>query len=567
VLNAQTTLGPLSERFDWQHVLFAPQPERTALLALRASWPLQARRIRVHRNHAVESALTVLRPYLEYAGIAPEFVVSDYDDALSLALDGPADVEVIWIDYSRFGERLTPDELAVWLAGRVGALRSRTSAPVLVLDWDAGPECAATFATALATAVRHLGDVHLADRTELFEALGERYFDLDRVSLTGTRMSRQASIATARLLGSRLTALLEPRLKAIVVDLDNTLYAGVIGEDGIEEVRLTDGHAELQERLLELRDSGVFLGVVSRNELDDVCALFDRRTDFPLRWDDFSAQCIGWQLKSTGIARVAQTLRVDTASVLFIDDNAGELLETMQRVPRLRCLHAEADAARTAAALRHFPGLWSFGGGNEDALRVADLRANEARDRELRLAGEDMAAYYRELLIRLTVEHDSDVTIRRIAELSRKTNQFNLTFRRFAEADLHPLMSAGRWQLSTAHLEDRLTDSGVIAMAVLERQDRELVVHELCVSCRALGRRLEDLIVAQLVASGPLFDETTEVVFRFCDGPRNAPARTWLSEFAGVAIPNAREPITVAVPAERVAAARVNPDITIEIRT
>jgi FkbH-like protein len=566
-VRSEPGLGALSERFDWQAALFAPEPERAALLALHASWPLATRRIRIHRNHSIESALTVLRPYLEYSGIGPEFVVSDYDDSLSFTLAGPADVEVIWLDYTRFNDRLRPSEVAAWVGTRVAELRSRTSAPVLVLDWDGAADGAAPFAAQFQESTRALGGVHLGDRLDLFSAHGERYFDPERVSITGTRMSRQAAIATARLLGSWLTALLEPRLKAVVVDLDNTLYDGVIGEDGIEAVELTDGHAELQRRLLELRDSGVFLGVVSRNEPADVRALFESRVDFPLRWEDFSAHRIGWQLKSTGIASIAQTLRIDAGAVLFVDDNIGELLEAMQSVPRLRCLHAHRNADRTVAALHHFPGLRTFSSGVEDGLRIADLSANDERDRALALAGEDLGSYYRELDVRLTVDQHPDQTLTRMAELSRKTNQFNLAIRRFGEPDLRPLMADSNWQLSTARLEDRLTDSGVIAIAVLERQDQQLVVHELCVSCRAFGRRLEDLIVAQLLVSGPLFDGTTEVVFRFLDGPRNGPARTWLSRFARVTIPAAEsEPIDVAVPAGRVSEASVNPYITIEVQ-
>jgi len=129
--------------------------------------------------------------------------------------------------------------------------------------------------------------------------------------------------------------------------------------------------------------------------------------DFPLGWEDFSAHSVGWELKSAGVERIAQTLRIDTGAILFVDDNAGELLEALQHVPRLRCLHAGQDADRAASCLRYFPSLWAFEGTIEDALRIADTRANEARDRALAVATDDVASYYRELGVRLTVGHDT----------------------------------------------------------------------------------------------------------------------------------------------------------------
>jgi FkbH-like protein len=558
-------MDELIARVDWQSALFADEPERAALLRLRASWPLTPRRIRFHRNHAVESALSVLRPFLEYAGVQPEILVGDYDDSLTLAAGGDADVEVIWLDYSRFGERSDPAGIADWLSGRVEALRARTPAPVLVLDWDGGESGRAEFTQRLRDRLEPLSGVRLADRSELFGALGAEYFDPERASVTGTRMSRRAAVHTARLLGTRwLPALLGPRLKAIAVDLDNTLYAGVLGEDGPAGVALTDGHLELQRELLALRDEGLFLALLSRNEPADVRELFERRTDFLLGWDDFSAHSVSWEPKSRGLEAIADALRVDPRAVLFVDDNLGELLETVQRFPGLPCLHADPEAGRTAAGMRHFPGLRGFDRSAEDALRIADLRANEER-LSLAAAADDLGAYHEQLGVVLTIGHDASDNVARVAELSSKTNQFNLTLRRFSETAVDEFVTAERAQVSTARLADRLTDSGIIALAVCERRGPRLVVLELCISCRALGRQLEDLMVAQMLVSGPRFAGVEEVVFPLRDAPRNAPARTWLAQFADRQIPPAPEEVEVMIPAARVLARSVNPHVQVEV--
>jgi FkbH-like protein len=550
-------------------VLFAPEPERSRLLRLEPSWPLSARRIRVHRNHAVEPTLTVARPYLQFAGIDPSWEVGDYDDSLSLTAVDPdvtPDAELVWLDYTRLTDRLSVDQIASWLGGRVAALRSLSPAPILVMDWDGQPEAAQEFAARFRESVAGIAEVRLGDRGEAFERLGERYFDPERATLTGSRMSREGAVETARLIGGRLLpSLLEPRLKAVVVDLDNTLYDGVLGEDGRESLVLTEGHAELQRTLLGLREMGIFLGLLSRNEPEDVRALFEARTDFPLRWEDFSTHSIGWHAKSAGLTAIAEALRIDPSALLFVDDNPGELFETAQHVPGLRCLHAQRDASVTVIALRYFPGLWAFGRTSEDVLRVQDIAANEAREQALVRARDDLGSYYRELEVQVSVAHNRPAELPRIAELSRKTNQFNLALRRYTEVDVQGMLVGGRHQLSTARLEDRLTDSGVIAMAIAERRQDTLAVLELCVSCRALGRQLEDLIVAQMLVSGPLAAGAREVVFPLVDGPRNGPARRWLAELIGQDIPPAPEPIELRIDMERLIELSENPNVSTEL--
>jgi FkbH-like protein len=561
----EIALHGAAERLEWQPILFAPTPERRALLRLRASWPLADRHIRVHRNHTVEPSMALVRPYLEYAGIAPRVMIGDYDDSLSFSevSDEPADAEIVWLDHERFA--LSGTGLADWLATRLTALRARTSAPILVLDSDGPPEEREPFVARLSEAASEIGGVRIADRTELWRELGEGYFDPERVTATGTRMSREGGMQTARLLGTRwLPVLLAPRLKAIVVDLDNTLYSGVLGEDGPDRLDVTDGHRALGRELRALRDSGVFLAIASRNEAADVNELFARRDDLPLSLDDLSATAIGWQPKSESLREIADKLRIGTDALLFVDDNPGELLDTMHQLPELHCLAADPAGEDTARALALYPGLFSFGGAAADAVRLADLRANEARTRVRQDSVRDIAAYYRELQVSLTVARDRRSDLERAASLSNKTNQFNLAFARYTEGALMSLFAFGDWRVSTIALRDRLSDSGIIAMAVTERAERTLRVHELCVSCRALGRRLEDLIVGHLLGGPSGLTDVDDVIFTFVDGPRNQPARAWLAGLSASELPAAEEPMAVAVTAAHMRDLSMNNDVAIE---
>lgn len=554
-----------AERIRWQSLLFAPRLERRQLLRLRAPWPLARRRVRIHRNHAVELTLSVARPFLEFAGLAVEWELGDYDDSLAFTASGPADAEVVWLDYARLAERLTATEIADWLIERLTVLRSRAGGPILLLDWDGGRPQAAAFSERVRASASGQ-DIHLAERGELFDQLGERYFDAPREAITGTRMSAEGAAATARLLGSRwLPALLAPRARAVVVDLDNTLFDGVLGEDGADSLVLTDDHHRLHQELLALHDRGIFLGLLSRNHPDDVQALFRARRDLGLRWESFDARSLGWGDKSGGLREVADALRIDPSAIVFVDDNPGELLEAALRLPGLRLIHAGPGGSATLRALRHFPGLWVPERGEADRLRTADVRANARRERLLADTGDDLGAYFRALGVTLTVAHDHGDQLQRVAELSSKTNQFNLAFSRYRLSELQALAQSAAHHISTARLEDRLTDSGVVAMAVFRREEERLLVEELCISCRALGRRLEDLIVAQMLIGGRLEPGIQRVVFRFRDGPRNEPARRWLERLAGRQLAPAAEPVSVTVPLQRLLDAAATPDVRVVI--
>jgi FkbH-like protein len=564
--SSSTDHAYFAERIRWQSVLSVADLGRRELLALTAPWPLSTQRIRVHRNHAVELALSVARPFLEFAGFAPEWILSEYDDSLSFSTVAPVDLEVIWLDYRRFAERMAPEEVADWLSERLAALRSLTTSPILVFDWDGERTAAQAFLGRLSKASGSDRGVRIANRGGLFQELGRRFFDAERAALTGTRMSAQGAVATARLLGARwIPALLQPRLKAVVVDLDNTLYRGVLAEDGADSLVLTEGHAELQRELQDLRDSGLFLGLLSRNDEEDVNALFDVRADFPLSWEHFDGRSIGWDSKARGLEQIASSLRIDPGAILFVDDNPGELLESALQLPKLRYIHATDDGYGTVRALRYFPSLWAFDRTETDALRATDVRAGAERERILVRSADDLASYYRELDVTLTLGHNQPDQVPRVAELSCKTNQFNLALSRYTPAEVQALLRDKTRQVSTLRLEDRLSDSGLIAMAVARRSGDTLNVEELCISCRALGRRLEDLMVAQMLVSGPLFPGVQDVAFRFVGGPRNQPARRWLEGFAATDIPVTSKRVAITVLAKRIVAASQNPDVEIQV--
>jgi FkbH-like protein len=479
-------------RAEWQSVVFSEKPRRAGLLELAAAdLPTTPLRIHVHRNQPFEFVASCAEAFLRYAGWNPVFTFGPYDDSLSFTRRVDADIELVWLDLARYPER--PSELRGWLGDRIRHLRGLSDAPILAAS---------------------------ADPTLI-------------PSLPGVRACMQASMeisATACVENARqlaflwLPPLVRPRFKAVVVDLDHTLYRGVLGEDGPLGIQLTPEHSKLQKTLTALQASGILLGVVSKNDAADVEAMFEQRSDFPLTRPVISAWSVGWGAKSQGIHEIAARLRIGSDSILYLDDNAGELAEIASAAPEVSLLHA-ADPVETARALRLYPGLNGYETGAADRLRAFDLAVAPRRT-------SSSQEYMQWLRIELGFSMDPAQECARLHDLSVRTNQFNTGFLRLTEAEVARRIADPEYPTVAVSLRDRLSDSGIIGAIFARRTAETILVEEICISCRALGRGIEDALIAEALAGiVRQAGGAKDLVFRLVEGPRNAPARDWMERY------------------------------------
>lgn len=520
------------DRAAWQPTLFAERLNRFALLKLRAAPYGDAPVLMVLRNHAFEPVASALPAFLRFADVRMSLRLGEYDDSL-LIPDEPAAAHLIWLDFTRY-TKLSDAELEAWLLGRLTALRAVSPGPIIVANAPEGDDRAARLNAALTGWAEATPGAVVLGLDKLAEREGPGFFDKARAQAAGTRLSDAAALEIARRLGLELLAgLFAPPIKAIAVDLDNTLYDGVLGEDGVAGVRPTSGHLALQHQLAEWADQGVLLSVVSRNAREDVDQLFAGRSDFPLTAAHISDWQVGWGGKDAALRATAAAFNIATDSLLFIDDNLGELVEVFAAEPGVRLLYAGGAASETAAALALFPGLPR--GGVAFSGRAADIAANSAR-RELAAAAPSSYLASLQAVLTFTLSPAEDRS--RLVELSNKTNQFNLSLSRFSDVAVNEALTAPDRCVVHVRLADRLADSGSVAALFFRRQDDYLVVEELVISCRALGRKLEDLIVGEAIRRVLREMQATVVRFEFVTGPRNQPALDWLREFTGRPLPD-----------------------------
>lgn len=324
--------------------------------------------------------------------------------------------------------------------------------------------------------------------------------------------------------------------KCVVLDLDNTLWGGVVGEDGPAGVKIgaddPEGEAflDFQHKLKALQARGVLLAICSKNNPADVQELFTLRTDIPLKLEDFAAVEVGWGSKHEGLRRIAADLGLGTDSLVFVDDNPAEVSLIQQMLPEVRTVLLPADPAEYAATLERLTDFEKLAILEEDARKTAQYHENRQRE-ELRAAsGENLQSYLASLGTDLTVYRARKDDLPRVHQLFTKTNQFNLTTQRYSPGEVELFATSPACELWVAQARDRFGHLGTIGVVLLKKQGRTLFIDSFLMSCRAMGRGIETALMNHV--KGRLLEGTVglELRGRFVPTPKNKPVERFYEE-------------------------------------
>ncbi|MFG2503568.1 HAD-IIIC family phosphatase [Streptomyces sp. NPDC048441] len=317
-----------------------------------------------------------------------------------------------------------------------------------------------------------------------------------------------------------------PAPKVIVVDGDETLWSGIAGEVGPDNVDFTGARALLARRLLQWREAGVLLAMVSNNDEETVHRILDR-TDSPLRREHFAVISAAWEPKWTRIVKIADELRLGLDSFLFLDDNPVEIAGVRAQLPEVLCL-----TCPSADELADFIGrLWPMvprAATAEDSARAGFYQQEQIRDEARAQLG--FADFLENLQLELDIEPVTGDTAERTVQLSRRTNQFNLRPRPLDAAGLERLRQTG--EVWTATARDRFGAYGQIGVLAVTVDGDALEVVAWMMSCRVLGRGVEDRLL-QWLADRAEAHGCTEVRLIADHTPRNIPARRLVSRLGG----------------------------------
>ena len=313
--------------------------------------------------------------------------------------------------------------------------------------------------------------------------------------------------------------------KCLVLDLDDTLWGGVVGDDGLEGITLGQGSPlgeaflAVQRMALALHDRGILLAICSKNEEAVARAPFRQHPDMLLREEHIAVFQANWSDKASNLVAIAQILSLGTDALVFLDDNPAEREQVRQALPEVAVPELSGDVAlvpRLVMAAGYFESI-AFSA--EDRQRAGYYRANAER-RTLLKETVNLDAYLRSLDMTISFSPFDAMGRDRIVQLINKSNQFNLTTYRYTASDVEAIERDRNCHSLQVRLADRFGDNGMISVVVCRKQEKTWEIDTWLMSCRVLGRRVEAAVLQEI--AGPARAEgATRLVGRYIPSGRN----------------------------------------------
>ncbi len=529
----------MTENMHWSDILDDVRREPTytnhcrALQRLRAAThvpPGSALRVAVLSNFTVEPIMTCLQVQGYLNALPIELYVAPYNEQAQEILDTRsglhrfgADIVVLLLT-PRAIMRTPPHE--PWpngangmaeLHGLLRALRAETRATVLVsnfvtheasslglLDWQTHAGVERTIEAlnhALSDYIQTQERMYIFDLAGLCAAFGrERAFDPRMRLLADQPFAASFVPRVATELIRYFQATKGPSRKCVVLDLDNTLWGGILGEDGAERLRLGgdavgEAYREFQLAILALHARGILLALCSRNDEREAMAVIRDHPGMVLRPDHFAAIRVNWKDKVSNLQSLAAELNIGLDSLVFMDDDPFECQSVRERLPQVMVVQLGCDPTFYRTTLLQLRAFDTLSITAEDRDRGRMYQERRARER-LREGAASLEQYLSALEMEITAVPALGPSRTRLFQLVHKTNQFNLTARRYNENEFDSLTRAPDYRVFGIAVRDRLGDSGIVGLVVLRLVNEVCEIETFLLSCRVLGRSIETGVLA-----------------------------------------------------------------------
>ncbi len=542
---------------------------------LRGAVPLTPVRLAILRSFTVEPLVPLVRAHglvsgLDIAIHTGEFntwaqeVLADQDSAL---YQFAPDVVILAVETRDIAPELWPgagefesgsggsiadgvaDRVMAQLRGTVAAFRQRSQASLIVHnfetpDWPAEGLLDAQTSHGQAAAIARINaglrriaeehrGVYLLDYDGLAARRGRHNWRDEKRWLSTRLPIRARHLTTLATEWLRFLHPLAGRIaKALAVDLDNTLWGGVVGEDGINGIQLSAeypgaAYQSLQRALLDLHRRGILLAVASKNNHDDAMEAIERHPGMLLRPRHFAALRINWQEKAQNLREIAAELNLGLDAIAFLDDNPVERQRMREASPEVMVIEPSADPMDLARAVREFAPFERLSLSEEDRRR-GEYYASDRQRVELETTAASREDFYRSLQQHAELAPVNAATLARVAQLTQKTNQFNLTTKRYTEAQLQALANQTGWRVLSIRVRDRYCDNGLVGVAITHDSGHDYgticEIDTFLLSCRVIGRTVETALLAHLCEQARARGCRT-VEGWFVPTKKNAPAR------------------------------------------
>ncbi len=306
------------------------------------------------------------------------------------------------------------------------------------------------------------------------------------------------------------------RKKCLVVDLDNTLWGGVIGEEGVEGISLSFHNEggrfyDAQRILKKMKDKGVMLAIISKNNSDDVEPVFTHPA-MVLHHEDFVSEYVNWDSKTENIKKMAQELNIGLDSFVFLDDNPAERVLMQAECPEVTVLDFPEDSSGLPEMLKnvYYKFFLTKEVTDEDVRKTDMYRLEKLRRTEI-LSGDSAEDYLKKLEMKMTLHLMKIEEIKRVTQLINKTNQFNVTTKRYTERDIITFSEADDIDIISVHMSDKYGEQGLVAVIILTYKGAEADIDTFLMSCRVMGRLAETEMMSRI--KGVLLHKGIEIIY------------------------------------------------------
>ena len=527
-------------------------------------------RIGIAASFTANSLIPFIGAHLAEAGFKPSIELAPYNQIFQTCLDHKsyfgADCDAIILLYRL--EDIMLEEIMAFLHGDAEAFRRASSkvdmlvsaltslragfAGTIIVNLPLFPATLPVHTLSLENPLG-LGTLHRSLTTQFLEKVsgikGIRLFDLDAVQrecgLAGSFDSRQwylyrqpftdqFLLEAGTLLGRMVVTIRQPPRKCVVLDCDNTLWGGVVGEDGLAGIELGDefpgtAYRDFQRLLLYLRQQGVLLALASKNNEADVWEVFEKHSGMLLKREHISAWQINWAPKSENIPKIAQALNIGLDSLVFIDDNPMEIDHMRSAQPEVHSVLLPEDPADILLHIRSLTHFDRFEVTQEDRQRADMMRAEQ--EREVLSSSLTKEDFRRSLGLRLDFFSSQPEDLDRITQLINKTNQFNLTTIRRSLDEVRHLANSPSHRIFGLRVADKFGDYGLtgVVIAEISSDHTTWTIDTLLLSCRVLGRGVETSLLAAL-ADEARADGAKQLRASFLPTGKNAAALSFLPD-------------------------------------
>ena len=322
--------------------------------------------------------------------------------------------------------------------------------------------------------------------------------------------------------------------KCIVLDLDNTLWGGIVGEDGFDGIELGDtpngkAFVEFQKELLSLWNQGIILAINSKNNLEDAMKVISEHPNMILREKNFANIQINWDDKAINLKKIADEINIGLNSMVFFDDDKINCERIKQEFPEVLTVNLFGDPSQFSTILKELNDFNVLQRTAEDKKR-GEMYSQQRERKNLERNVSNLNDFLNELDIRVKIKKSNNFLIPRISQLTLKTNQFNLTTRRYQEEEIRNLSNDTNFSVGCAQVLDKFGDNGVTGVYIVKKNETYWTIDTFLLSCRIMGRGVENAILSQILKEAKL-NGVEELRAEFIPTPKNKPAENFLADY------------------------------------